>query len=169
MQGHVAQLWAVKPDLFSLALTFTLRDLKEGLIVHIPGWREVVCEGDHWKGGSWSSCKEVASVAIWHWGQSDQIVCFTLLPVYFEPNWWGLILLNGMRSWKMCMGTMLIILLQAAQSSFDCLQVLAYVSRVHGVELPEGAVDHGTLNLEQVRLWYKSFGWFSNAFAYIAL
>jgi hypothetical protein len=30
-------------------------------------------------------------------------------------------------------------------------QVLAYVSRVHGVELPEDLVDHDSLTLEQVR------------------
>ena len=35
--------------------------------------------------------------------------------------------------------------------SIKFFQVLAYVSRVHGVELPEDLVDHDNLTLEQVR------------------
>lgn len=35
-------------------------------------------------------------------------------------------------------------------------EVLAYVSRVHGVEVPEGLIDHDSLTLEQVRQQYPS-------------
>ena len=31
-------------------------------------------------------------------------------------------------------------------------EVLAYVSRVHGVEMPEDMVDHETLSMDQVRM-----------------
>lgn len=31
-------------------------------------------------------------------------------------------------------------------------EVLAYVSRVHGVEMPEDMVDHETLSMDQVRI-----------------
>lgn len=33
------------------------------------------------------------------------------------------------------------------------LQILAYVSQVHGVVLPDGVVDHETLTLDQVCLF----------------
>ena len=32
-----------------------------------------------------------------------------------------------------------------------CFQILAYVSQVHMVVLPEGVVDHDSLTLDQVR------------------
>lgn len=31
-------------------------------------------------------------------------------------------------------------------------EVLAYVSRVHGVEMPEDTIDHETLSMDQVRM-----------------
>jgi len=44
----------------------------------------------------------------------------------------------------------------------NLFQVLAYVSRVHGVELPEELVDHDNLTLEQVKCRTNSFGQYVN-------
>lgn len=39
---------------------------------------------------------------------------------------------------------------------FLCLQILAYVSQVHHVVLPEDLVDHENLTLEQVQILFQS-------------